>query len=154
MNNPRRHGGAVKRMMAQRDSFDIEKWDPARLTYRGKYFTIVCVLNIILNAISLLIVILMYLSGNTSKHAGFNVFILTLIYSASLVSLIYMWKMYKWAVISYLTFSAFGSLILATSSIFLGIHSLIHVGIVGFAAYSRWSPKYIPIHIKEKFNIE
>lgn len=158
MNRPRRHGGAVKKMMSRKDDFDIETWHPSKLTYRGGFFTQVCILNIISNGLGFLILLFMYLDGRTSSHAGFNVFIGLLVYAGSVVALVYLWKLYKWAAILYISLSAFSffvAILLSHSNLIaLMFQGILHIGTVGMAVYSRWMPKYIPAHIKNKYGLE
>lgn len=138
---------------ASADPYDVETWDPRKLTYRGWFFTIVVILNLLVYGASFA---LMGWIATTqwnrlpapSLFAGY-----ALLLVATLVSLCFLWFRWKWAAIAYLALGlVFTGIAFVQTGIGGGVfQGVLHLALVGYAVKTRWKPRYIPSHLREKF---
>lgn len=138
---------------ARADTYDVETWDPRKLTYRGWFFTIVVILNLLLYGASF--ALMAWIAATEwnrlpapSLFAGY-----ALLLVATLVSLGFLWFRWKWAAIAYL---ALGLLLTGLTVAHKGVgggvfQAVLHLALVGYAVKTRWKPRYIPSHLREKF---
>jgi hypothetical protein len=150
---PRRHGGLLKRKMENKDEFDIETWDPNKITHRGVFFTVVVIINVVSIVAVLaylgygLLSVSLYIKDKGMISANATLMVI------QLISLCFLWFRFKWAAIVYLIAALLHASLaaMAGGSIFIVIQGLFHVTTVGFAVFTRWRPKFIPNHLRERY---
>ena len=132
--------------------YDIETWAPNKLTYRNWFIILVIVMNVPLLSFSVYA-----LSHAMLQHQELITPLLlsaVAVEIAMVISLLFVWMLYKLAAKIYIALSACLLIIsLLSGEDILVFRSAFHILLFILAVKAVWKPAFIPAHIKEKFNL-